>query len=73
MMPAAGRLPRDYFTPAEIGVYTGFSTYTIQELCRRGVVRHVRLGRSIRIRKPWADAFMATQEREPMDIAAKAA
>ena len=62
-----GRLPREYFTPEEIGTYCGLSTYTIQELCRRGALHHVKFGRSIRIRKRWADAYMASLERKPLE------
>lgn len=61
-----GRLPRGFFTPAEIAAYIGMSTYTVQDLCRRGELRHVKAGRSIRIRREWADQYMATYEREPL-------
>lgn len=61
-----GRLPRGFFTPAEIAAYIGMSTYTVQDLCRRGELRHVKAGRSIRIRREWADQYMATHEREPL-------
>jgi excisionase family DNA binding protein len=61
-----GPLPREYFTPAEVAQYLGFSTNTVQDLCRRGELRHVKMGRSIRIRKAWADAYMAMLEREPL-------
>ena len=57
---------QDYFTPAEIGRFLGLSTYTIQEVCRRGEMRHVRFGRLIRIRRQWADQFMAARERQPL-------
>ena len=61
-----GRLPQGFFTPAEIAGYIGMSTYTVQDLCRRGELRHVKAGRSIRIRREWADQYMATHEREPL-------
>jgi excisionase family DNA binding protein len=61
-----GRLPQGFFTPAEIAAYIGMSTYTVQDLCRRGELRHVKAGRSIRIRREWADQYMATYEREPL-------
>lgn len=61
-----GRLPQGFFTPAEIAAYIGMSTYTVQDLCRRGALRHVKAGRSIRIRREWADQYMATHEREPL-------
>src|SRR4051794_19221428 len=60
------RLPRGFFTPAEIAVYIGMSTYTVQDLCRRGELRHVKAGRSIRIRREWADQYMSTHERQPL-------
>ena len=63
---APGGVAQDYFTPAEIGRFLGLSTYTIQEVCRRGEMRHVRFGRLIRIRRQWADQFMATRERQPL-------
>jgi excisionase family DNA binding protein len=63
---AGGRLPQGFFTPAEIAEYIGMSTYTVQDLCRRGELRHVKVGRSIRIRREWADQYMATHEREPL-------
>src|SRR5690349_8710302 len=52
-----GRLPQGFFTPAEIAAYIGMSTYTVQDLCRRGELRHVKAGRSIRIRREWADQY----------------
>ena len=61
-----GRLPQGFFTPAEIAEYIGMSTYTVQDLCRRGELRHVKAGRSIRIRREWADQYMAAHEREPL-------
>jgi excisionase family DNA binding protein len=61
-----GRLQQGFFTPAEIAAYIGMSTYTVQDLCRRGELRHVKAGRSIRIRREWADQYMATHEREPL-------
>jgi len=60
------RLPQGFFTPAEIAVYIGMSTYTVQDLCRRGELRHVKAGRSIRIRREWADQYMAAREHEPL-------
>jgi excisionase family DNA binding protein len=65
-MTAAARLPQGFYSPAEIATYTGMRTYTIQDLCRRGELRHVKVGRSIRIRREWADHFMAAREREPL-------
>jgi excisionase family DNA binding protein len=62
------KLPQGFFTPAEIAEYLGFSTYTVQDLCRRGSLRHVKSGRSIRIRKQWADDYMASLEREPLQL-----
>jgi excisionase family DNA binding protein len=61
-----GRLPQGFFTPAEIAEYIGMSAYTVQDLCRRGKLRHVKAGRSIRIRREWADQYMAAHEREPL-------
>ncbi|HEU4925605.1 MAG TPA: helix-turn-helix domain-containing protein [Vicinamibacterales bacterium] len=61
-----GRLPQGFFTPAEIAAYLRMSTYTVQDLCRRGELRHVKARRSIRIRREWADQYMATYEREPL-------
>jgi len=61
-----GRLQQGFFTPAEIAAYIGMSTYTVQDLCRRGELRHVRAGRSIRIRREWADQYMAAHEHEPL-------
>ena len=61
-----GRLPQGFFTPAEIAGYIGMSTYTVQDLFRRGELRHVKAGRSIRIRREWADQYMTTREREPL-------
>ncbi len=60
------RLPQGFYTPAEIAAYLGFSTYTIQDLCRRGELRHVKAGRAIRIRREWADVYMGRLEREPL-------
>lgn len=60
------RLAQDYFAPAEIAAYMGLSVYTVQDLCRRGLLRHSKLGRSIRIRRQWADAYMAARVREPL-------
>jgi excisionase family DNA binding protein len=61
-----GRLSRGFFTSAEIAAYIGMSTYTVQDLCRRGELRHVKAGRSIRIRREWADQYMAAHEHEPL-------
>ena len=63
---SGARLLQGFFTPAEIAAYIGMSTYTVQDLCRRGELRHVKAGRSIRIRREWADQYMATYEREPL-------
>ena len=63
---SSGRLVQGFFTPAEIGIYLGMCTYHVQDLCRRGAMRHVKNGRQVRIRKEWADRFMADREREPL-------
>lgn len=63
---ATRRLAREYYTAEEIGAYMGLSTYTVQHLCRRGHLRHVKIGRSIRIRKQWADTYLEAREREPL-------
>jgi excisionase family DNA binding protein len=62
----APRLAQEFFTPAEIAQYLGLSTYTVQDLCRRGELHHVKVGRAIRIRKQWADDYMTEREREPL-------
>jgi excisionase family DNA binding protein len=59
-------LTQQYFAPSEIGTYMGVSTYHVQDLCRGGELRHVKVGRRIRIRLEWADAYMAAREREPL-------
>jgi excisionase family DNA binding protein len=64
--PTPARMPQGFYTPEDIAAYMGMSTYTVQDLCRRGELRHVKAGRSIRIRREWADAFMAAREREPL-------
>ena len=60
------RLAQQYVAPAEISAYMGVSTYHVQDLCRGGELRHVKVGRRIRIRLEWADAYMAAREREPL-------
>lgn len=66
MHSPSSRLPQGFYSPAEIAVYLGMSTYTVQDLCRRGELRHVKANRVIRIRREWADAYMAGHEREPL-------
>lgn len=63
-------LSREFFSPAEIAAYLGLSTYTVQDLCRRGDLRNVKVGRVIRIRKIWADDYMEARQREPLHPAA---
>lgn len=63
----AGRLAPGFFAPAEIAAYLGVSTYHVQELCRRGQLRHVKANRTIRIRLEWAEAYMAARERSPLE------
>ena len=65
-MSATAKLAREFFTPADIADYLGLATYTVQELCRRGELHHVKVGRAIRIRKAWADDYMTAREREPL-------
>jgi excisionase family DNA binding protein len=60
------RLSQGFFTPAEMAQYLGFSTYTVQDLCRRGELRHIKAGRAIRIPREWADAYMGRFEREQL-------
>jgi excisionase family DNA binding protein len=63
---AAARLSQEFFSPAAIADYLGMSTYTVQDLCRRGELHHVKVGRAIRIRKAWADDYMTAHQREPL-------
>ena len=42
-------------------VYVGFCEKTIRRGCATGGLRHVRMGRSIRIRREWLDAWLMAQ------------
>jgi excisionase family DNA binding protein len=61
-----GTLQREFYTADEIADYLGLASCTIRELCRCGKLQHLKLGRLIRIKKAWADAFAETLIREPL-------
>jgi excisionase family DNA binding protein len=56
---------QEFFTPEEIAQCLGISTYTVCELCRRGKIRHARVGRRIRIKRQWAEEYMMMSMRDP--------
>lgn len=58
-------MEQEYFDPEEIARLLGIAAYTVRELCRRGKMQHVRVGRRIRIRREWAEAYMMASAREP--------
>jgi excisionase family DNA binding protein len=56
---------QEFFSPDEIAQLFGIAAYTVRELCRRGRMRHARVGRLIRIKREWADECMMASVREP--------
>jgi excisionase family DNA binding protein len=56
---------QEFFSPDEIAQCLGIAAYTVCELCRRGLLRHARVGRRIRIKREWAEAYMMASMREP--------
>ena len=57
---------QEFFSPEEIARLLGIAPYTVRELCRRGKMRHARVGRRIRIKRQWAEEYMSAREREPL-------
>ena len=66
MKPAHRSLGQEFYSAEDIAAYLGIATYTVRELCRSGRLKHVRLGRVIRIRKDWVDVFAESKTREPL-------
>jgi excisionase family DNA binding protein len=58
-------LGREFFSPEEIAQWLGISTYTVCDLCRRGKMQHAHVGRRIRIKRQWAEAYMMASARGP--------
>jgi excisionase family DNA binding protein len=58
-------MTQEFFSPEEIADLLGIAAYTVRELCRRGLMRHARVGRRIRIKRQWAEEYMMTTAREP--------
>jgi excisionase family DNA binding protein len=56
---------QEFFSPKEIAQWLGISAYTVCELCRHGLLQHARVGRRIRIKLEWAEAYMMASAREP--------
>jgi excisionase family DNA binding protein len=56
---------QEFFSPEDIACFMGIATYTVRELVRKGKLRHVRMGRMIRIKKEWADEYLSALTREP--------
>jgi excisionase family DNA binding protein len=65
-MKNTASLCQEFHTAEEIAAYLGIAAYTVRQLCRSGKLRHVRLGRTIRIRKAWADTFAESQIQAPL-------
>jgi excisionase family DNA binding protein len=61
-----GTLQREFYTADEIADYLGLAGCTIRELCRCGKLQHLKMGRLIRIKKVWADAFAESLTREAL-------
>ena len=59
------RTGQEFFSPKEIALWLGVSTYTVCDLCRRGLLQHARVGRRIRIKLEWAEAYMMASARVP--------
>lgn len=56
---------QEFFSPEEIAQLLGIAAYTVRELCRRGKMRHARVGRRIRIKRQWAEEYMMVSARDP--------
>ena len=55
------RLPAPWLDVKAAAVYVGFCEKTIRRACAIGGLRHVRMGRSIRIQRAWLDAWLMSQ------------
>ncbi len=49
---------REIFNQHEAAEYLGVCPDTVTALCKRGELRHRKIGRSLRIRKTWCIEFM---------------
>ena len=58
-------IEQEFFSPDGIARLLGIAAYTVRELCRRGKIRHNRVGRLIRIKREWAEEYMMASVRVP--------
>jgi excisionase family DNA binding protein len=49
---------REVFNRQEAAEYLGVSKETVTAWCKKGALRHVKFGRSLRIRKEWCIEFL---------------
>jgi excisionase family DNA binding protein len=59
---ASGDKPSPWLDVKAAGAYVGFSEKTIRRACATRGLRHVRVGRSIRIRREWLDAWLTASD-----------
>ena len=59
------RSGQEFYSPKDTAQWLGIPTYTVCELCRRGLLQHARVGRQIRIKREWAEAYIMASARVP--------
>jgi len=52
---------REVFNQDQAAEYLGVCPDTVTGLCKRGELRHVKIGRALRIRKEWCVAFLESR------------
>ena len=53
-----------WLTVKEAAAYVGFCEKTIRRACALSGLRHVRMGRSIRIQRAWLDEWLLARENQ---------
>jgi excisionase family DNA binding protein len=57
-------MEQEFFSPREIATAFGLSPHTIREWVRRGRIKHVKIGRLVRLKKEWVRQLFDQHVRE---------
>jgi excisionase family DNA binding protein len=55
---------QEFFSPEEIGKIFNISTYTIREWARKGRIKHVKVGRLMKIKREWVRDYFGEHTQQ---------